>query len=309
MSKPEDFTGVTQEMFRLYREGQYAQALEFVESRAIAFPEQLARTTFWRVCLLSLCGRKEAALNALEQGLDAGLWWHETQFRDSDLDPIRDLPAFKRLAARSQERWDEILPQVKPERTVLLPADTGPYPLLISLHGYGGNKDSNLEDWSIACRKGWMVMSTQSRWPLYPGANFWKAAESGIEDILLHLGEVQRNYRIDPERIVIGGFSQGSGMAILAALSPKVPACGFIGVGTWWGDLDAIDSAAKKAKASRGYFIEGLKDHTLERTREIQAVLKENQIAFEEEIHPDIGHEFPSDFEKSLERALGFLLS
>jgi predicted esterase len=309
MRKTEDFTTVTQEMRRLYQAGQYAQALEFVESRSAAFPEQIARTTFWRVCLLSLCGRKEDALAALEQGLNAGQWWHESQFRDSDLDSIRDLPAFKDLTAQSQSLWEVERGQVKPERTVLLPEGSGPYPLLISLHGYSGDKDSNLEYWSSACQKGWIVLSPQSRWPLYPGAYFWADTESGINEILFHLGEIRRNYRIDAGRIVVGGFSQGSGMAILAALSPKVPACGFIGVGTWWGEMDAIHSAAKGAKASRGYFIDGLKDHTLERAREIQAVLNENRISFEEEIHPDIGHEFPADFEKSLEKALDFLLS
>jgi len=309
MSKPEDFSAMTQEMLRLYKAGRYAQALEFVDAKAVTFPEQAARITFWRICLLSLCSRKEDALATLQLGLDSGMFWHESQFLDPDLDPIRDLPAFKSLAARSQEHCEEIRLQAKPERSILLPSVSAPYPLLITLHGYGGDKDSNLLDWGIACRQGWMILSPQSRCPLYPGAYFWRNAESGIEEILFHLGEVRRDYRIDLERIVIGGFSQGSGMAILAALSPKVPACGFIGVGTWWGEMDEINSAGKGAKASRGYFMSGLKDQTLDRTREIQAVLKKNNIPFEEEIHPDLGHEFPSNFDGSLAKAMNFILS
>jgi predicted esterase len=309
MSEVDDFRSVTEELFRMYREGQFASALEMVETRAGSFPEQAARTTFWRICLLSLCGRKEAALATLAQGLDAGLWWHESQFGDSDLDPIRDLPAFKDLTARSQERWAAERLQAKPERTLLVPAGAGPYPLLIALHGYSGNKDSNLENWEIACRQGWLVLSPQSRQPLYPGAYFWDTSKSGIADILFHLDEVRRGYRIDPGRIVVGGFSQGSGMAILAALSPQVPARGFISVGTWWEEMEAISYAAKGAKPARGYFITGLKDHTLERTRQIQAVLKENHIPFDNEVHPDLGHEFPPDFDGSLAKAMNFILA
>lgn len=309
MNEVDDFRRVTDELFRLYREGQFASALEMVEAKSASFPEQAARITFWRICLLSLCGRKDEALAALAQGLEADLWWHESQFGDSDLDSIRDLPAFKDLTARSQERWTAECTRVKPARTLLIPAGAGPYPLLIALHGYSGDKDSNLEYWDAAHRQGWLVLSPQSRQPLYPGAYFWDAPGPGIVDILFHLEEIRRGYRIDPERIIVAGFSQGSGMAILAALSPQVPARGFISAGTWWDEVDAISSAAKGAKPVRGYFITGLKDHTLERTRQIQAVLKENHIPFEDEVHPDLGHEFPPDFEESLTKAMNFILA
>jgi hypothetical protein len=35
--------------------------------------------------------------------------------------------------------------------------------------------------------------------------------------------------------------------------------------------------------------------------------LKETGIPFEEEVHPDLAHEFPSDFESSFDKAIDFI--
>src|SRR5215813_6752314 len=85
------FQELTDELMRLYPEGKYTQALEVVERYADRFPEQVARTTFWRMCLLSLCGRTQEVISVFRQGLDSGLWWTESQFIDTDLDNARDL--------------------------------------------------------------------------------------------------------------------------------------------------------------------------------------------------------------------------
>jgi hypothetical protein len=57
----------------------------------------------------------------------------------------------------------------------------------------------------------------------------------------------------------------------------------------------------------RGYFITGEKDHTLERAREIQEVLRKNNVEFAEEVHADLGHEFSSDFGASFDKAIHFI--
>jgi predicted esterase len=130
-----------------------------------------------------------------------------------------------------------------------------------------------------------------------------------VEIILFHLDQVRRNYRIDAQRIVVAGMSQGGGLAALAGLSPKIQAAGSISVATWWENTASFDQAAKRGKISRAYFVTGLKDQSLERSREIQAVLKDHHIPVEEEVHLFLGHDFPPDFDKSLENAFKFIFS
>jgi predicted esterase len=303
------FQDLTDELMRLYPEGKFAEALEMIEQNADRFPERAARITLWRMCLLSLCGRTTEVVSVFQQGLDSGLWWSESLFVDTDLDNVRDLPEFKRLSAQSNKKAMEMQATIQPARTLLAPEDTsGELPLFIGLHGRNGNKDSNFEFWDLARQKGWLVLSPQSKQAIFPGSYCWDDNEQGLSDLLFHLDEVKHTYQVDSNRIVVAGFSQGSGMAIYAALSGKVGARGFIGIGTFMAEPDTLRSLVPGAQSIRGYFVTGEKDHTLAKARAIQAILRENDIRFIEEVHPDLGHEFPPDFESSFDRAMSFLL-
>jgi predicted esterase len=180
---------------------------------------------------------------------------------------------------------------------------------LIALHGRNGNQQSNLEYWKVACEKGWLVLSPQSTQPLFSGSFCWDDETQGLEDLRYYYKQISQEYQIDLQRIMIAGFSQGSGMAICAALSGTVGAQGFIGVGTFLADPSSLTSLVSNMPAVRGYFVTGEKDNTLDKTRAIQKILKENQIPFDEEVHPDLGHEFPSDFEKSFDSAIDFIFT
>ncbi len=79
------FRELTDNLMRLYDQHDYAGALALVDENAGLFPEQTARTTFWKLCLLSLCNRPDDVISVLRQGLDGGLWWAEKQFSDPDL--------------------------------------------------------------------------------------------------------------------------------------------------------------------------------------------------------------------------------
>lgn len=309
MTSEMDFPSYRNKVFQLYAAKDYDETLKFIEAHQSSFPEQAAQVTFWHICLLSLCGQADKALSVLENGLEAGLWWHENQFHDNDLDSIRELPRFKELVTRSHERWEAEGLKGGPDRTVLVPSGPGPYPLLIALHGYSGNKDSDLSYWQIACDKGWLVFLPQSQIPLYPNAYFWETPESSIQTILFHLNQVRQIYRIDVDRILVAGISQGGGLAALAGLAPELQAAGSLSLATWWESAAPFESAVQSGKSTRAYFISGLKDQSLERGREIQTVLKKHQIPVQEEAHPDLGHEFPPDFEKSFDNAINFIFS
>jgi predicted esterase len=242
-----------------------------------------------------------------QQGLDDGLWWHKELFSDPDLNAVRDMPEFQRLMTTSQEKYEEMQGKIERDYAILPPElpSSGKYPLLITLHGRNGNKESDLFQWELARQRGWLVLLAQSTQPVFQGAYHWDDPLRGLEDLLFYQEQVSQKYEIDPQRRVIAGFSQGSGMAIYTAVKGYLPVRGFIGIGTWWADAGEL---AGERKNVRGYFITGEKDHTLDRAREIQDVLRKNNIRFGEEVHADIGHEFPADFASSFDKAIQFIL-
>ena len=300
------FHALTDQMVALYHQKRLEDALQLIEQHLSSFPEQAARLTFWRMCFLSLTGRAEEVLSLFRQGLDSGLWWHEELFSDPDLNAVRDLPEFKRLMLVSQEKYAAAQAHIERDYTVLKPEppSSGLYPLLITLHGRNGNKDVDLGRWELARQRGWLVLSAQSTQPMFHGAYHWDNSEQGLTDLLFYYDQVSQQYQIDPRRILIAGFSQGSGMAIYTALIGTLAVRGFIGIGTWWADASQLDIQRKQIC---GYFITGEQDHTLDRAREIQEVLRKNNVEFAEEVHPDLGHEFSSDFGTSFDKAINFI--
>ena len=303
------FRELGNQLVALYGQGKFEEALQLIEKHFDEFPEQAARIIFWRMCLLSLAGRPAEVLSVFQRGLDSGLWWSEGLFADPDLDAVREMPEFKRLAEASQKRYEEARMHIERDQTILFPEApaSGPYPLLIALHGHNGDKESNLEFLEVARQKGWIVLLAQSTQPTFTGAYGWDDPEQGLADVLFYYEQLLQKYQIDPQRTVIAGFSQGGGMAIHTALTGKLDTRGFIAVACWWQDPKALASQTETAERLRGYFIIGEKDHTLETTREIQRVLKENGIPFDEEVHADLAHEFPSDFEKTFDAAIDFI--
>ncbi len=295
------FLELTDELMRLYNQRDHSGALALVEEKADLFPEKIARTTFWHMCLLSLCDRPKDVLSVFRQGLDGGLWWAEGQFRDPDLDAVRELPEFKTLVEESSKKCIEAQAHISHDRAILVPDNiVGELPLLIALHGRNGDKNYNIEYWEVARQRGWLVLSPQSRQTLFDGAYCWDNDQQGLYDILFHVEEIVKAYKVDRSRIVIAGFSQGSGMAIYAALSGKIGARGFIGVGTFIAEPDSLIPLASQTQSVRGFFVTGGKDHTLDKTKAIQKILKEKHIQFEEEVFPELGHAFPPDFEKNI---------
>lgn len=303
------FQELADEMMSLYTDGNYADAYELVEQNADRFPEHTARTTFWKMCLLSLCGHPDDVISVFQQALDSGLWWADRQFTDSDLDAVRDLPEFRHLVEISIEKYKQAQKDIKPERALLVPdSEEVAFPLLIALHGGGGNKEWNLKDWEVARERGWLVLSPQATHSIFPNGYWWADdPEQGLRDIQLHLQGILQNYPVDTKRVVLAGMSQGSGMAIYAALSGRIPVRGFLSVAVGWPDPKKMEFLVPHTRDVRGYFVIGEKDRTLQDAREIQNILRKKNILFEEEVHPDLGHEFPPDLQKSFDQAINFI--
>ena len=80
----------------LYDAGQYAEVADRLGALVAAAP-QYPMLFFNLACCESRCGRTSAALDHLRQAVEASEEFRESAKDDSDLDAIRDEPAFRQL--------------------------------------------------------------------------------------------------------------------------------------------------------------------------------------------------------------------
>jgi predicted esterase len=310
------FAELADEMFRLYRQGEYENALAVINRDFEHFTAQLGRLYFWRVCLHSVLGQQEEALHQLEQALDLGFGYGEEALRnDSDLTSLQGLPEFERLVTRSKEQYAQLAVNVVSTRLVIPPSHsaTPPYPLLVALHGNNSSAEWSADYWRSPVERGWLVLLPQSSQPGWDSTTFiWNDEERARRDVQQHYVEVQRDYVVDLDRVIIGGYSKGGQVALLLALNGIIPAPGVI----------AVAPALRKSPAEQFpldhinpeqmphvYLIVGQRDEPFyEPTMALAEYLTTHDIDCELSVYPDLDHAYPPKFGDALNTALDYLM-
>lgn len=297
------FPNLRAQVFALYEQQAWAEALVLLEQHAPAFaePSEAASVVFWQACFRSLLGRTDEALDTLESGLGRGLWWAEQRLRfDPDLQPLQGLPRLDGIIATCRTRCAEAERHVRPERLVAEPvAQMAPFPLLLALHGYDGAAAGTLPAWSPLSAHGWLVAALQSSQMAGLAGYHWSDEARTRQEVRQHLDELAAAYPLNLERLAIGGFSNGGRAALLLAFTRALPVTAVVSVGASLPDeaLAALDwEASGGAGWPRLLWLVGERDaYALPRITSQAEVFTGHGVAVTVEIVPGLGHEVPLD--------------
>lgn len=304
---------------QLYQRGEYAEAFDLITREADRFPAEMRRIYYWRICMASLINETGLALQLLGEAVAAGLWYPETQLReDPDLLPLQGLLRFEQLLEVCRQRQTEAQAQVVPTLTILEPEGDcrdalRPCPLLLALHGNNQNVESSIGYWRPAVSDGWLLALPQSSQASGPDIYVWSDRDWAVREIQAHDAALREQYAVDPNRVIVAGFSMGGELAIWLALSGAIQVRGFIAVGPGGPTMQEPDNwvplvEASRERSVRGYLVVGEQDvFCYDGTQALATLLSSQGIPCELEVHPDLGHEFPPEFEQSLARALQFI--
>lgn len=131
--------------------------------------------------------------------------------------------------------------------TAHVPAGDGPFPTVVALHGWGASAHDLLGvapllpgDVLVLCPQGPVDvpvgpgMTGHGWFPLEPGKppdpeEFRKGARA----LRAFFAEARERYPVDPERVVLLGFSQGGAMAYEWGLSEAGSIAGLVALATW----------------------------------------------------------------------------
>lgn len=121
-------------------------------------------------------------------------------------------------------------------------AQAGPAPLVVWLHGSGGEADDLYDDApelvAALAARGYLIAT-----PLGRGDTFYRTGPGEL-DVLEVLADVSRNYAVDPDRVFLAGFSGGSaGVYGLGSRHPELFA-GLLPISATYEDPTLVDNLA-----------------------------------------------------------------
>ena len=172
-------------------------------------PERWGDTLYWRGCLTALVGDLDGALRLLKEAVDRGHWWSGGSLRgDPDLKVLQGDPQFEALVSVCRQRHAQAETSARPELLRLRPGTDPPWPLLMALHGAGGDAEEFSPHWQRATAEGWLVGIPQSSQMIAPGRFGWADQDRAAQEIRGHYQTIIRECRVDPGRVIMAGFSQ-----------------------------------------------------------------------------------------------------
>ncbi len=300
----DDFDDFYRGLLPYYQRGEYADALILATAAQPHYPEEAALLYHIRACLLAQSGDPAAALALLREALAAGHWYAAPFWDDDDLAPLRDRVEFAQLREQSSVLQAEAQRAARPELMIRLPDDTAPgrmLPLLLALHGNLHSAAIDAPFWDAARRDGWLLALPQASQVGGVNRYVWDDQARSEQEVCAHFAAMRDRYALDPERIVVGGFSMGAETALRLALTGAIPAQGFVAVAPGgvitrqperWKPL----IAQAQGRGLRGYLVAGDRDPSYGPITELAEMLNAGGVSCTFETVPDHGHTFPPDF-------------
>jgi dienelactone hydrolase len=322
---PVPFDQIEKRLQDLYRQKQYAAALELATQSASEFPEQVTYLDYWRMTMAARSGDSALAIQVLQQALEDGCWYSELLLRRSpSLQALQGEPAFERLVALNQEMAEKDHEQVFPLYTLRpekhCQAGGRPCPLLLALHANAGTVSTSLGFWRPAATAGWLVAAPQSSQAVWKDAYVWDDRQVAEAEIQKNFAMSSERYAIDARRILLAGHSMGGEIAMWLALKGAIPASGFLAIGPGgpymdnpeeWEPLLRANPGGNSIAAGglRGAIIIGKEDASIphENIRRLADRLNEQGVSCRLEIVPGVAHDHTPEYDPAILRGLEFI--
>lgn len=300
---------------RLFYEQKHQEAIELLKDLMEKFPGNLHEIA-WSLAL-HYCsnGQYEESLEMFDYGLKKGIFfpfhpeiniWEPLE----KYDPER----FKKIKEKTRRLRDQAQKKAKPKLEVLPPdkySENEKYPLFIVLPGWGGNIEFSKRNWnSERLRQEFIVAYMQSSQVALTRGFTWDDIPPARKEIKQLYEQTVKDYAVDEDKVIIGGYSQGGMMVMDIVFTRTVPLKGFAAVCPGGGIPVALtkENAAKAAeKGVKGYIISGEKDDFLPEQQEAIKIFNTADFPYQMNVIPGMYHWFPVDFAKQLDLAIEYI--
>ena len=305
--REEELRTYIREAMTAYTREEYDKAINLYK-KALKIKPDHATVTYNVACCYALMDEKDEAIRWLEKTIELGTYKFDD---DPDFENIKETEEFKKLLERANRLLEELKgKEWKP--VVSLPKEFKKdrlYPLVIALHGFGSNPVDFSEAMSKPItEKGYILVcpyapeirgKTSFSWG-YP----YELAE---ERIVEALNEIKKEYNIDSSNVILFGYSQGGSRAYYVGLRNSNLFKGIIVVAGHYreGWNEYLPDASKNRL--KVYIMIGEEDPGLESNKKAKEVMESEGIAIKLTVYAGLGHAFPPDSHKEIQKALNWM--
>ncbi len=288
--------------------GEYKNAIENYES-VLRFRPNHTAVTYNIACCYSLLDNKSEGLKWLNKAIDLGLYSFD---EDEDLNNIRETKEYKKLLNKANKLLNQ-MKQTKPEPVIIIPSDydtNKTYPLLICMHGWGSNpidlsknfqKIPDPTGYILCCPYGPQIMGKTSFG--------WGEGDSAEKRINETIEYIKNRYKIDKEKIILLGFSQGGTMAYYIGLKDAELFKGVIAIAGFYDTT--FNQYLTNAKEKKIKFVvmlgEDEPEYRIQANLDGLSQLIKTGINVSFQVYAGYGHTIPGDIDFEIRRAIEWL--
>jgi predicted esterase len=312
MTEFADYAAMRAHLGELHQQGRFEEAVELLESALEQFPDHFLANSYNLAFFCCLAKQYERGIQALQRGLDQGIWYGYYAFYDDLWAPCREFEQFKEIEAQNEAYRREEQAQARPELVVIPPSgyDAGnKSPLFIALHGGGGNMQELEDNWkSEKLEKEFIVALLQSSQVSNPGGFAWMDFELAKKEITEAYQSVVEQYAVDTEQLLMGGFSAGGITTLGIVLDDALPVRGFVVLCPRKPDNFEVEHVRDaKQRGVRGVILTTEMDPELPSQEEMVAAFEKEGLPCRFVVTPNIGHWFPQDFSAQIDQAIDYI--
>jgi len=304
---------VDQKVDQLFDEHKYGEAIKLLENAREQFPDHLFEILWYEIIIYAYAEQYENCLILLEEGVAQRFFFSLWNI----FDPLREDDRFKAVVAANQQLKAAAQAQAKMRYEVYTPAGYSTerrYPLFIALHGDGQSLDYFKGHWPATpiLEQGFILVYVQSSQVICTNGFGWTPDYAITrKDVKACYDEVIQRYAIDPDNVLIGGFSGGSIASIEITMSNTVSVRGFIALCP---SLKPESVTLQKVVEARqrgvkGVIMEGEQSGDISAQQQMIKIFQETDFPHQFHIMPGVGHVIPKNFSQKLWDAIEFIMS
>jgi dienelactone hydrolase len=298
----------------LFEQKKYAEAAAMLERMLDRYPGHARANTYNLAAARALMGQPDKAIDALEDGLRRGAFFSRWDFDGATMAPLKQHARFPAFLQANLDRVAEADKKAAMKLEVATPPgyDLGRrYPLFLALHGGDENTAMLKPNWVSPRLQGeFIVAFVQSSQVTSMTGFHWQDEDRTRRDLQAAYADIVARYSVDPDRVIVGGFSSGGFASLVTAFHQTLPARGFVALCPEVpATLTDADITAAVKRGLRGALLTTELDHRVEAQRALAERWKKLGLDGEFTVTPNIGHWFPKDFGQQLDRAIERILA